>query len=572
MKKTLLTLSVLAATAAQATPFTGNDAKSNAMGNTGVASAASFSMGQFNPALLAAHADQTRFSVLLPSAKFAIDDSYGFLQTSDVVQNFDDTDTVEIQLQIEGGTRSDGSTVTSLSAAVNAVAQASQAFENASNQAQLQAAASDLSASNTALDNKVTSIRTELQNLETAVNSTNDSLSELEDKPLSIVASLSAAFAMPRDTISFAFHLSNETTLGLRADVGQSDLDTISDAVSDTVGYVDEAQDITSLSSDVSTAASAVADFDEPEPSKQAYVNALNALTLATAKLEAETTGSPANYEVYTTGGSSTTSSTNPDGNNVDSYTSTNGYFQNGEFNSNTASVQTFGDDSTVTMVGANIVEFGVSAARNFEYRERTFSLGITPKLQSITIFEDTITFTGAQDEIGNDPAAYFSSNSKSYFTGNIDLGGAMTWENMLRGKVTAGLAIKDLIPQTFESAAGSNLNIGPKMRIGAAHATRWTTLAADLDITENQPLKYGAPTRYLGLGAEFNAYNWFKLRAGYRNNLSLEDSHVISTGFGLTPWGVGLDMSVWFKPKSFDKWDEVIQDAGAVAQFSMEF
>jgi len=30
--------------------------------------------------------------------------------------------------------------------------------------------------------------------------------------------------------------------------------------------------------------------------------------------------------------------------------------------------------------------------------------------------------------------------------------------------------------------------------------------------------------------------------------------------------------MSVWFKPKSFDKWDEVIQDAGAVAQFSMEF
>lgn len=572
MRKTLLALSVIAASAAQATPFTGNDAKSNAMGNTGVASAASFSMGQFNPALLAAHADQTRFSLLLPSAKIAIDDSYGFLQTSEVVQNFEDTDANEVQLQVEGGTRDDGSTVISLQAAVQATVDASKQFEEADTSEELQIAAEALADSNTTLDNKIISIRTELQNLEIAINDTNDSLSELEDKPLSIMAHLGAAMALPRSDISFAFHLTNDTTLGLKATVGDDDLNTISLAVSDTVAYTGETQDITSLSAEVAANAEAVAAFENPEPTNQAYVDAVNALALSTAKLQAETTGQTAEYEEYSTDGTSTTQQWTFDGSNVDNFTSANGFYQNGEFNANATAVQSFGDDSSITIVGANIVEFGVSAAKNFDYMGETFSLGVTPKLQSLTIFEDTITFSNAEDEIGDDPQAYFSSNTESYVTGNVDLGAAMTWDEVLRGDITAGVVIKDLIPQTFESASGSELEIGPKMRIGGAHVTRWTTLAADLDITENQPLKYGAPTRYLGLGAEFNAYNWFKLRAGYRNNLSVDDSHVISTGFGLTPWGVGLDVSTWFKPKSFDDWEEVIQDAGVVAQFSMEF
>lgn len=570
MKKTLLTLSVIAASAAQATPFTGNDAKSNAMGNTGVASAASFSMGQLNPALLAAHADQTRFSLLLPSAKIAIDDSYGFLQTSEVVQNFEDTDANEVQLQVEGGTRDDGTTVISLEAAVQATIDASEQFENATTSEELQAAAQALSDSNATLDNKIFSIRAELQDLEIAINETNDSLSELEDKPLSIRAHLGAAMALPRNDISFAFHLTNDTTLGLKATVGDDDLNTISLAVSDTVAYTGEAQDITSLSAEVSEKADAAADAEaEFGIGSPQYEDALDELIIATAALDAETSGSDTNY---TLSDGTTTGTETYDGNNVATYTSANGFYQNGEFNAEATAVQSFGDDSSITIVGANIVEFGISAARNFEYMGETFALGITPKLQSLTIFEDTITFSNAEEEIGDDPQAYFSSNTESYVTGNVDLGAAMTWDEVLRGDVTAGLVIKDLIPQTFESASGSELEIGPKMRIGGAHVTRWTTLAADLDITENQPLKYGAPTRYLGLGAEFNAYNWFKLRAGYRNNLSLEDSHVISTGFGLTPWGVGLDVSTWFKPKSFDNWEEVIQDAGVVAQFSMEF
>lgn len=569
MKKTLLTLSVIAASAAQATPFTGNDAKSNAMGNTGVASAASFSMGQFNPALLAAHADQTRFSLLLPSAKIAIDDSYGFLQTSEVVQNFENTDANEVRLQVEGGTRDDGTTVISLDAAVQATIQAANDFENASTSQEFQDAAQALSESNATLDNKIISIRTELQNLEVAINDTNDSLSELEDKPLSIMAHLGAAMALPRDGISLAFHLSNDTTLGLKARVGDNDLNTISLAVSDTVNYTGEAQQVTGLSADVAQKAELVAEAESQYGfGSTEYENAMDDFIIASAELEAETTGADTNYTLT----DNSTGTETYDGNNVATYTSANGFYQNGEFNAEATAVQSFGDDSSITIVGANIVEFGVSAARNFEYMGETISLGITPKLQSLTIFEDTITFSNAEEEIGDDPQAYFSSNTESYVTGNVDLGAAMNWSEVLRGDVTAGVVIKDLIPQTFESASGSELEIGPKMRIGGAHVARWTTLAVDLDITENQPLKYGAPTRYLGLGAEFNAYNWFKLRAGYRNNLSLEDSHVISTGFGLTPWGVGLDVSTWFKPKSFDNWEEVIQDAGVVAQFSMEF
>ena len=61
MKKTLLSLSIAIAGTAMATPFTGNDAPSNAMGNTGVASARPQGAFQFNPGLVADYSDAKDF-------------------------------------------------------------------------------------------------------------------------------------------------------------------------------------------------------------------------------------------------------------------------------------------------------------------------------------------------------------------------------------------------------------------------------------------------------------------------------------------------------------------------------
>lgn len=83
MKKLLLTAAISSISMAFATPFTGNDAQSQAMGNTGVASADPASAINFNPALLATYPDENDFSMILPSVKFFVDDSIGFAESAE---------------------------------------------------------------------------------------------------------------------------------------------------------------------------------------------------------------------------------------------------------------------------------------------------------------------------------------------------------------------------------------------------------------------------------------------------------------------------------------------------------
>ncbi|MDX1343155.1 MAG: hypothetical protein R3227_12390, partial [Reinekea sp.] len=176
------------------------------------------------------------------------------------------------------------------------------------------------------------------------------------------------------------------------------------------------------------------------------------------------------------------------------------------------------------------------------------------------------------EDDLGtiqSDPMSLLQENSTSLFRANLDVGAAKSWD--FYGRLRAGVALKDIIPWTLESKSGTELLIRPKLRVGGAHETRFTKVAIDLDITENKPLKYGVPTRYLGIGGELNAFGWAALRAGYRANLSVADSSVISGGIGLTPFGTGLDLSAWVKPK-FDDPTTLIQDVGAVVQFSVNF
>ncbi|WP_157954406.1 conjugal transfer protein TraF [Saccharospirillum mangrovi] len=557
MQRSLLALAILTAGTASATPFTGNDTRSSAMGNTGVASADSFAASQFNPALLSAYEDNVDFGLQLPSIMFSIDDGYGFIKAVNVAQNFENTDTDAILREVG-----------ELPDAVAATSDAADEFNDGIDAGELDA----YNEANQALDDKIDTIQSELRNLEVAVDDTNDSMSTLPDKPLALLGSIGTAIAIPRSGLGLALHLNTSANVGMRANIADDDLNTLELAVDDTLGYTDEADQLTTLSAEVSAAAEVLSGFNEagdPCSGTIAYQNAYNDFLIAQANLEAESNGTTINLD--STGGDpgdlcSGTHDADYDGNNVSTYTSVNGFYVNGEFDS--TATDGFGENSTVTILGANVIELGVSAAREFTYMGQTFSVGVTPKLQSLQIFEDTIAF----DEAGNFDTSTLSQNTTTAFTGNLDIGVAKNWYNIWGGQVRAGLAVKDLIPQTFESASGRELSMGPKARIGAAHETRFSTVALDLDLTENEPLGYGVTTRYIGLGGELDAFNWMKVRAGYRNNLSVDDSHVITTGLGFTPFGTGLDLTAWFSPASFDEWEDIVRDAGFATQFSMNW
>lgn len=586
MKKTLLALSVIAASTAQATPFTGNDAKSNAMGNTGVASASLSSVHSFNPALLSALGRESSFAMTLPSFRFSIDDSDGvitsgkaFTDEGGTIDQFETIDADAFSVAVFGDVDAGidsmedvltniGTDVSDLNTAIDNVnadidddGQLNDSAGSGDNLGDLNSASASLNTNTGTLDDKTTTANTEATNLDRVVQSTKTDFQSFDEKAFSL--GLGADFisvAVPREGYSFGVNITNNTTIGAKVFMNDNDFNEIDLLLNDLTGLTNQSTELSGSMVDLSGANQAITNHIGTLPDPDDYPGGQ-----ADGDYQSDLQDWGAELDTLYTNLDTAQQDVNTEQDALVNYNGT--YYSNGEVNAPT--LDSF--ESELEIIGASVTEFGVTIARDFEYMGESFSAGVTPKLVSLNIFEKRFTIEEAEDEFG-DTATLIEENSTNVITANVDVGVAKNWPDVLNGQVRGGLVIKDLIPQTFETTSGADVSIGPKMRIGGAHMTRWTTVAADLDITENQPLKYGVPTRYLGLGAEFNAYNWFKLRGGYRNNLSVEDSHVVSAGFGFTPWGVGLDLTGWFKPKSFDDWDEVIQDAGMVAQFSMEF
>jgi len=581
MNRSLLALAILTTGTASATPFTGNDARSNAMGNTGVASAPAASAQQFNPALLSSYSGQVSFAMTIPSLKLYIDDSQGlvssgrdFTEEGGTIDQFEQIDAEAFSVAVFGDTDTGtpsmedvlgniASDVTDLNNAINNIKNDTD-NGNQPDDADVQAlntASASLTTNTGTLDQKVVVADTEANNLQGAVQTTKSDFQGLDDKAFNLGLGMDLLNVnLPREGLGMGLSITSNTTIGAKIFLNDNDFSEVDDMLADLTGLTGEASDLSGSMTTLAEANEALTNHINALPDPDDYPGGQ---TNEDYQDDVEAWG----IQLDSLSTDLENAQTDVNAQQVELVEYEGEYYDQGEVNA--PELEDF--ESEIEVVGANITEIGVTVAREFEYMGETFSAGVTPKIVSLNIFEKRFGVESADEEFGS-PQDFLEENSTFAFTANIDVGAAKDWPDVLRGDVRAGVVIKDLIPQTFETQSGNELSIGPKMRIGAAHLTRWSTLSADLDITENDPLKYGVPTRYLGLGGEFNAWNWLKLRAGYRNNLSVSDSHVISTGFGITPFGVGLDLSGWFKPKSFDDWDEMIQDAGIVAQFSMEF
>jgi len=113
--------------------------------------------------------------------------------------------------------------------------------------------------------------------------------------------------------------------------------------------------------------------------------------------------------------------------------------------------------------------------------------------------------------------------------------------------------------------AAAEKVTLKPQVRMGVAlDPLSWLTIAADLDLTNNETVLSSADykSRNLGGGIELHPLTWFKLRAGMYKNLSNSDVGPVATAgltFG-TKW-VNFDLdgaygleSAQYKEKSYPK------------------
>jgi hypothetical protein len=196
---------------------------------------------------------------------------------------------------------------------------------------------------------------------------------------------------------------------------------------------------------------------------------------------------------------------------------------------------------SKLHLRGVTISEAGLSISHGFTKKtdgNSDWSLGITPKIMQLNLFDARLdpSNNNTSNATGNDYLA-------TYSTLNLDVGAAKVYANGWR----SGAVIKNLIPQSFDFksapttgatpvANGSTLSLKPQVRVGVSHDNTWSTVAIDLDLTQNDPAGLEQKSQYLALGGELSAWGWAQIRAGYRADLVNSARSVASLGLGISP------------------------------------
>ena len=193
-----------------------------------------------------------------------------------------------------------------------------------------------------------------------------------------------------------------------------------------------------------------------------------------------------------------------------------------------------------LSVEGVLATEFGVAFARDFQLWDRKVSIGIKPKIVELEAytFREAILTVDVDDIIDDD------DNKEDLGTfETIDLGFAID----LSDSVRLGLSLRNLLNEEFD-LGDQTLNLDTEARLGIAYYNKFLTIAADLDLIENEPLLAndsfdGLRTQFLAVGAEFNAFDYVKFRLGAAKNIASD----ISDGAGDIEYTVGVGFWLGF-------------------------
>ncbi|SUF55867.1 conjugal transfer protein TraF [Salmonella enterica] len=207
----------------------------------------------------------------------------------------------------------------------------------------------------------------------------------------------------------------------------------------------------------------------------------------------------------------------------------------------------------------AVVSDVGVAMAREFESNGFKYSVGVTPKYQRVDLFNYNVT---VQNYDSHD---FRSSDYRNTTTGfNADIGFATD----LNANWTLGLVAQNIVPRSIDTKEVNGLKetfkIRPQVTAGASWHNTLVTTALDVDLTPASGFTSDKKRQFASLGAEFNAWKWAQLRAGYRQNMSSSEGSTFTAGIGFSPFDVmHLDLTGLVGTD---------RTYGAVAQLSVTF
>jgi hypothetical protein len=163
--------------------------------------------------------------------------------------------------------------------------------------------------------------------------------------------------------------------------------------------------------------------------------------------------------------------------------------------------------------------------------------------------------------------------------TFGVDLGALWRYRDWLN----VGLVAKNLNGPEFDTPSvvlrtGANsapIRVEPQVRTGVSlDPLSWLSVAADLDLTENDTILIGKKSRNIGGGVDLHPLTWFKLRGGIYKNLAVSDIGAVPT-FGLTLgpklFNFDLDGAVALQKGRFEE-KEYPREARLQFSFNMQF
>ncbi len=179
--------------------------------------------------------------------------------------------------------------------------------------------------------------------------------------------------------------------------------------------------------------------------------------------------------------------------------------------------------------------------------------LGVTGKFISGTVYQNQVLLVNRPGDTKVDASDLIddiTENKKTSTAIGIDLGALYKYDKWLSvGVVGKNLNSPKLdAPDYFDiqksiTVSGGSVELKPQVRAGVAvDPVGWVTLAADLDLTENDTLAPGTvigstsvKSRNFGGGFEVKPASWLKVRGGGYKNLAMSSSgNVLTAGFKL--------------------------------------
>lgn len=214
---------------------------------------------------------------------------------------------------------------------------------------------------------------------------------------------------------------------------------------------------------------------------------------------------------------------------------------------------------SSVSLYGALIREIGFSYATKATMDAYDFDFGVSPKIVLVEATDETRTLNRIefQSNIEN------NGKIESYTSLNLDLGVS----KQLSEKWKTGLAVKNIIPQSYKTPNGEKINIDPAARIGIGFQSNWFNLGADFDLTKNSNSVGFGESQYASVGAEVDVW-LMQLRAGYRYDITSEISYP-SLGVGLYLFGLNIDGAIAGKAPDTENANNPVDVIAGIDEFN---